>query len=51
MRPYILLLLILVLTVQLGAKEKKGKLNQANIAIDYLNGSFDVYNKLQQQIP
>ena len=50
MRPYILLLLILVLTVQLGAKEKKGKLNQANIAIEYLNGSFDVYNKLQQQI-
>ncbi len=50
MRKYILVIIACSLILNAGAREKQGKPNKENIAIDYLNNSFGIYNKLQKQI-
>ncbi len=49
-KKYLLLIIVCGLILNAGAREKEGKPNKEGIAIDYLNNSFGIYNKLQKQI-
>ncbi len=50
MRKYIVLLIICAGVISAGAEKKQSKSSKESIAIDYLNKSFDTYNRLQKQI-
>jgi aminobenzoyl-glutamate utilization protein B len=50
MKKYIVLMLISLLVFKAGAQKKQSNPDTGKVAIDYLNNSFGVYNKLQKQI-
>ena len=50
MKKYIVFLFVSFLFLEARAQKKQSKPDDGKIAVDYLNSSFGVYNKIQKQI-